>query len=269
MRQARSLLLYLVMYSLTRSSALKPSGYNRYDIDVITIDSDRYFVLDNDILLNDDGLERFFQDYLQRRIKAQAQALYVKNGFYQRLNQTRFPLVYGIYKKSFGDTSYGYQFLSRAMKKAALDWSKACGVSFHHNPEYDDDSSFLNRKHPPENFYFMIRGISMYKQDAASFFPDTPPADRVLYFNTLLKDTTLMTGILRHEIGHILGFFHDLTGSSSMCNDGSRNGIKAVGDADLFSIMRKHCYIKGKFVGARNLVLTETDEKAARTIYPK
>lgn len=172
-------------------------------------------------------------------------------------------LTYNVLRSSFASDA-DYQTVVQAMRVATADWEATCGVNFKHLSEldggvtpggpaplfqvkaFDDGSGFI----------------------AVAFFPDQPPARRtVLIFPSFFSPTLGFdrAGVLRHELGHVLGFRHEHIRSKApaLCPDEPLGNTINLSDYDPRSVM--HYFCGG--VGTRELKITDVDRDAARTLY--
>jgi len=167
-------------------------------------------------------------------------------------------LTYAIDRKSFPDTE-AYQTVVTNMKAAASEWEKiceACGVKFVHRPELDAGPS--NDK---VSFTVKIDKISLV---ALAFFPLDPPSERVLridarYFTTKYD----RVGVLRHELGHVLGYRHEhirATNTENFYPSCVEVGgeWKDLTPYDPQSVMH---YICDESTGSRRLEITDRDKE--------
>lgn len=107
-------------------------------------------------------------------------------------------------------TAFGtnYSTVVQAMAQAASAWSQV-NVRFQHRADQDGACNATNG-----NVIFDVRPISGQPYLARAFFPAQARATR----NVLIDSTSFgnnapwtLTGILRHELGHTLGFRHEHT----------------------------------------------------------
>jgi hypothetical protein len=130
-------------------------------------------------------------------------------------------------------------------------------------PQQDAKCDQTNR-----NVMFDVRPISGQPYLARSFFPDTPRVSRnILVNSTSFKyDEVALTGFLRHELGHTLGFRHEHISKQSpgLCPENGK--FTPVTSYDSASVMHyPQC-------GGKNLItdmiLSSLDEEGARSVYP-
>ncbi len=138
-----------------------------------------------------------------------------------------------------------YQEVIEAMADAAAVWEAAADIEFSHFPDADLACG-LN----PGSVLFDVRPVNAGGAFfAAAFFPNDPagarsvvidPSAFVVESSPGLPVLTL-TGILRHELGHVLGARHEHTRpEAGTCFEDS--DWRAVTDYDAFSVMHyPHC----------------------------
>jgi hypothetical protein len=114
---------------------------------------------------------------------------------------------------------------------------------------------------------FNVRGVSGRPYLARSFFPSSPRASReVLIDSTSLPPPRPLTlpGVLRHELGHVLGLRHEHTRlRSNRCYEDAN--WRAVTPYDVRSVMH---YPQCAGVEGRDLTLTALDQQGIRLLYP-
>jgi hypothetical protein len=103
---------------------------------------------------------------------------------------------------------------------------------------------------------------------AAAFFPTYPPARRRVlidpsYFRPDLPFDPV--GVLRHELGHVLGFRHEhiRSGAPSTCPEENTDEVVDLTAYDPKSVM--HYFCGG--VGSRDLRITDIDREGAQKLY--
>lgn len=158
-----------------------------------------------------------------------------------------------------------YDTVVNAMARATADWEASANVNFTHMPLEDDTCSASNA-----NVMFRIRKSYATWQGnpnlATAFFPDYPPLNRTLWIaaDTVQNPASPLSfvGILRHELGHILGLAHE-NGRLSQCQVPNLHALTAF---DLYSVMfsRTGC---GAPPGT-DYFLTQLDKDGIVQLYP-
>jgi len=172
-------------------------------------------------------------------------------------------LSYCVLKETFPDAA-NYEMVVTNMQKATSDWEKTCGVKFEHKKELDTSESLK-----PEGVLFTVREIDAQGQFiAAAFFPNDPKSRRIMIIDPSYYDPGLMfnpVGVLRHELGHVLGFRHEhiRSGAPPDCPDEDTADIFPYTKYDPRSVMHYFC---GK-LGTKELAISELDKTGARKVY--
>src|SRR5262249_22119807 len=116
-------------------------------------------------------------------------------------------LTYSVTSTTFADLSQ-YQMVVQAMRQATAGWESICGVNFRHLKDFDNDSPI-----GVEQPLFRVAGYNaLGEYIAMAFFPYHPPQRRVIYIDPSFFSPDLSfdpVGVLRHELGHVLGFRHE------------------------------------------------------------
>ncbi len=165
---------------------------------------DRY-VVEGDLLLTDQQLRDYLVNAASGGAPLLSNELIVntsagRDDIWPRDNRK---LSYSIDRASFGpgQAAIVQENLAKAAK-AWIDACPSCGLSFRLN-----DAVQRPRRKP---MHFVVRKVSSGGLLATSFFPSDEAANMVLvidqsYFTTRYDPV----GILRHELGHILGYRHE------------------------------------------------------------
>jgi hypothetical protein len=150
------------------------------------------------------------------------------------------------------------------MLQATAAWEAVCGVRFAYLSEYD--SGTLPGRPDP---LFWVRSHSSWgKFIAAAFFPDWPAPRRQVLIDPSFFSPSLSydrVGVLRHELGHVLGFRHEHidTGAPPECPGEDPLKVIDLTQYDPHSVM--HYFCGG--VGTRALDLTQKDIDGAVSMY--
>lgn len=156
-----------------------------------------------------------------------------------------------------------YATVRTNMMAATRAWEETCGVAFRHVSELDGST------HRPAEVVFTVQRYDAGGRFiAAAFFPNDPvELRRVLidpsYFSPNLGFDRV--GVLRHELGHVLGFRHEHIRSQAppVCPNESQTQTIDLTAYDPRSVM--HYFCGG--VGSRTLEITELDREGAQRVY--
>jgi hypothetical protein len=245
----------------------------------VTIGDETLWVAEGDLLLDEDQLgiyalqqENLEQEKALRRERAalgaaglpapQALVGVTQNGKLVRWKDGLI-LTYCVLKQTF--SAEHYELVSRNMKQAVGAWEQVCGIKFQHEERLDNS----NPGSAPAGVVFTVREIDAGGRFIASaFFPNDPRnRRRVLidpsYYNTDLSFDRV--GVLRHELGHVLGFRHEHIRSDApaMCPHEDLDNTLDLTQYDPQSVM--HYFCGG--VGSRELAITEIDKTGAQKLY--
>lgn len=155
-----------------------------------------------------------------------------------------------------------YEEVVANMRSATQAWEAICGVRFEYVPDQDTSGSVR-----PDGVLFPVRYIGAGGAFiAAAFFPNDPASRRRVlidpsYFTTSFNHV----GVLRHELGHVLGFRHEhiRSGAPAVCPHEDTSGTINLTNYDPQSVM--HYFCGG--VGSRKLELTQVDSMGAQNLY--
>lgn len=174
-------------------------------------------------------------------------------------------LDYCVWRPSFQDEDE-YQAVVRAMTIATEDWSAICGVRFAHRADKDSDEQLQFG----DVLFPVVRCQGGGNTLAVAFFPDHAMKKRMVrvfdgFFRDFGPDSFTHEGILRHELGHVLGFRHEhiRPEAPELWNPEDTSQTWNLGAYDPSSVMH---YVRDGF-GDPGLHFTDSDREGAVRVY--
>jgi hypothetical protein len=236
----------------------------------VTIDGETFYIAEGDLLIDEAQLPRYA---VQRAAAATAPPIaendangrssllaVSENGKIVRWKPGTV-LSFCVLKSTFGDQN-NYETVRNNMLAATWDWESTCGVKFEHRADLDDSPT-----NAPAGVLFTVREVEANGRFiAAAFFPNDPQIRRRLVIDPSYYTTNFdPVGVLRHELGHVLGFRHEHIRSSAppACGDEDTGDTVEVTNYDPKSVM--HYFCGG--VGSLNLGITDVDRDGSQKIY--
>lgn len=167
-------------------------------------------------------------------------------------------LTYAIVKPTLSTAEYN--MVKEAMNEATREWEQTCGIAFQHVLDQDGSAA-------PQGVLFSVRKEDTRGQlIAAAFFPNDPAHRRHVVIDPSFFSTSFSrAGVLRHELGHVLGFRHEHIRSEApaVCPQEPTYDTINLSDYDPQSVMHYFC---GN-VGDKELRITAKDTAAAQLVY--
>jgi len=215
-----------------------------------------YYIVDGDVpILTVAELREFYEDHVRHGdlIVHRSGGTDVKWSDAQKNN-----LTYCV-STNFGSN---YSAVVQAMASATGAWESAANVDFIHRSDQDSNCTAQNT-----NVVFDVRPVSGQRYLARAFFPNTSRSGRNILIDTSsfgnIKPWSL-TGILRHETGHTIGFRHEHTRpEAGVCFEDT--SWRALTSYDSGSVMH---YPQCNGTNNGDLSLTNKDKQGAAALYP-
>jgi hypothetical protein len=227
------------------------------------------YVIDGDTpVRNLDELQAYYLDYLDSfdrdGIGSTQHALAVNTvGGFDDLWPNGTTLTYCV--AASGSQAFSgseYSAVVGAMSSAAADWSASANIHFVHDSSQDGACDAFN-----PNVTFDVGRVCSGAFLARAFFPSFPRSSA----NVLIDCTSFgsippwtLTGVLRHELGHTMGFRHEHTRpeSGTCFEDNNWRGLTGY---DSSSVMH---YPQCNGTQGGDLSITDTDRAGANSVYP-
>jgi hypothetical protein len=175
-------------------------------------------------------------------------------------------LKYCVLRLSF-PTQAEYDSVVSQMREASEDWEETCNIAFEHVSTADNSAP---GPVPPTEVLFTVRKFPLTGGVIASaFFPQDGADERHMLIGPAYFTTSFnRVGVLRHELGHVLGFRHEHIRSEAppACFTGEMPDGNTVPLTAYNPTSVMHYFCGG--VGDINLGISSLDRVGARIVYP-
>jgi hypothetical protein len=218
------------------------------------------YIVDGDTTI---ASSKLLREYFDTKIKPQnvaRLAIMSISGLDAKWNQQLKTQLKYCVSNSFGSKKAD---VVQQMANATDAWEKVAAVDFTYDSSQDATCNPTNTA-----VVFDVRPVNQGDYLARAFFPNEPRASRNVLidqssFDLPAGDTLKLVGILRHELGHTLGFRHEHTRpESGTCFED--DNWRPLTNYDAFSVMHyPQCNGKGDW----SLVLTDKDKSGSACVY--
>ena len=219
------------------------------------------FIVEGDLLLTEQELRAYVVGKSQSERPIDTSAELIVNVHKGRRDYYEDPgsrlLRYTVDRKSFPEEDM-YKYILENMQIAVKDWESAC-------PECKIQFKFDSGSAPStESVNFVVRYRDVKgSYIAAAFFPHDGPDRRYLNIDpSYFKTSVDKVGVLRHELGHVLGYRHEQTRSILGCYY-EDDKWQPLTDYDPKSVMHYFCGGGGNL----SLSLSDLDKAGHRKLY--
>ncbi|MCH9672534.1 MAG: matrixin family metalloprotease [Gammaproteobacteria bacterium] len=219
-----------------------------------------YYIVDGDIVMRDrKHLREFFENQVQKAARPSTELIVHVSGGQQAVwsQAQKRNLTYCVSDAFAAQKAT----VENAMALAANAWENEGDVDFIHDRQHDGNCSPAN-----DQVAFDVRPVVGQTYLARAFFPDqTRPSRNVLINDSAfsLSGNLSLVGILRHELGHTLGFRHEHTRpESGTCFEDAN--WEPLTTYDAFSVMH---YPQCNGQGDWSLDLTAKDKSGVACLY--
>ena len=218
-------------------------------------DADGVYIVNGDVPIAD---ERALREFFINHVQEGALVVHQSGGVDAKWSDQQKTNITYCVSTSFGNN---YQKMVSAMAAAAGAWEAAANVKFVYVSAEDGACTASNSK-----VVFDVRPVSGQQYLARAFFPNQSRSTRnVLVDSSAFGSLGVWTleGIMRHELGHVLGFRHEHTRpEAGKCFED--NSIRPLTDYDSKSVMH---YPQCNGTQSGDLVLTDKDKAGASSLY--
>jgi hypothetical protein len=238
----------------------------------VKLGSAEFYVLEGDLVLDEVQLAHYAQQQDKGETDPTVAEHEVGDGKARLLGVSRdgkmvrwkpgLVLTFYIAKESF-PTQQKYELARESVRSATEAWMSTCGIQFQYLPQLDADPA----ARPGGAIFTVMHYDASGRFIAAAFFPDDPSERRVVLIDPSFYGNSGFdnVGVLRHELGHVLGFRHEhiRSGAPPGCPGEPLYDTIDLTQYDPRSVM--HYFCSG--AGSRRLDITELDRQGAQRLY--
>lgn len=234
-------------------------------LDTVMLNGQVYYFAEYDLFLTFKDVLRYY--YIERRIENKdIPKLTILREKGEDIKQNDpMNISFAISKQSFKNNAE-YLEIQKLIQKAALDWENTCAVKFEYKNELDAD---IKPYQTPRGLTFIVQKLEQEKSwYAKAPFPNHEKRDQQLIIsNRFFNSDFTKDGMLRHELGHILGFLHEhlRKEADKSCPPGIFRRARYVTEYDKKSVMHTFCKIGS---GTLDMQISLLDSLGSQCIYP-
>jgi serine protease len=220
----------------------------------------KYIVDGDTTIVSRKQLREFFEKNVKARPPVASLVIATVDNLDAKWNQQQKTKLSYCVSNTFGSR---HADVVQQMANATGEWEKVSAVDFIHDASQDGNCTPSNTA-----VVFDVRPVNVGEYLARAFFPNEPRAER----NVLIDESSFelpadenlkLVGILRHELGHTLGFRHEHTRpESGACFEDSN--WRPLTNYDAFSVMH---YPQCNGQGDWSLILTPKDQNGSACVY--
>ncbi|QRN96409.1 matrixin family metalloprotease [Archangium violaceum] len=237
--------------------------FEEFQAEAIKDEGDVYVVNGDEAVEGVEGLRAYYDNFVANGDVGTSEgglAVYYIGGDIKWSATAARNITYCVSSSSFGSR---YSTVVSAMNSATAAWEATANVNFVHSSSYDSSCTASQSA-----VVFDVRQVSGAGYVARAFFPNSSRSARNVLIDTSAFSSTgawSLTGVLRHELGHTLGFRHEHTRSTSSGCYEDNQWRALTSTYDRASVMH---YPQCNGTQTGDLVLTSLDKSGARALYP-